>query len=151
MTQGLRGVGGWLMFLILSLTVFGPLAALFTLVFIFTATALAPTLPSSFVSYAIVEALVVVPYAVWGITIGVKLWKLRPNAVKSAKQFLTSGTIPFVVIVNLLPWILLSPELRTNQSGPNTVGSIIGGLGAALAWNAYLKKSRRVANTYPQG
>jgi hypothetical protein len=146
--QGLRGVGGWLMFLILVLTVFGPLGTLFNLVFAFTALSMRTTLSAPASNLQIVSALLSAPFAVWALTVGVKLWKLRPNAVQSAKQYLKMGTIPFVIVNSLLPSLMLPAD---QLSWPYTIGNIIGGVGAALVWIAYLDKSRRVANTYPQG
>jgi hypothetical protein len=147
----LQGVGGWLMFFIVCLTIIGPLIALFTVVILLMGAGANVNSDSTLASLFAVFALLIIPYTVWGMFIGIALWKIRPGAVRQAKQYLIWGSIPFAFLFNLLPFMVLPPWHRGAQLAPSAFTSIAISVALALAWNSYLTKSRRVAITYPQG
>ncbi|HUK30394.1 MAG TPA: DUF2569 family protein [Candidatus Acidoferrum sp.] len=145
------GVGGWLMFFVLCLTVFGPLLSLFSLIVLLIAAGELASQRPEFITYAVVEALLIVPTTVWGLMVGVSLWKARPGAVRRAKQFLLFVYMPATFLVSVLPFLFLPPADRVDTAGTTAVTTIIIDVAFTLIWRSYLTKSRRVAATYPQG
>jgi hypothetical protein len=147
----LRGIGGWLMFLVLCLTIFGPVISLFFVILLLVGAGSVGNTQPEIARFALVLSLLIIPYSVWGLMAGTGLWKMRPGAATRTKQYLLYGSIPFSIITNFLPLLMLPPSDQNAQAlAGAVVGSVIG-VGLALAWNAYLSKSRRVAATFPQG
>ncbi|MCO6416732.1 DUF2569 domain-containing protein [Siccirubricoccus sp. KC 17139] len=147
MAEPPRGVGGWLLFLCLTLTVLMPLA---TLVANF----------SGWPEPALLELFPRLAYALWAaicgevlvnlyaIGTGIALWRVSPGALPRARRFLLA----------LLGWRLASPFLMAGLAGlpeDGTRAMLLEGLkdtartaAFVLAWWLYLKRSRRVAATY---
>lgn len=146
----LKGVGGWLLFFVVCLTILGPLASLFVVVFMLIGAGSLANTHSELLGFAVINALLIIPYSVWGLMVGTGLWKARAGAARHAKQYLLWGSIPFAIIINLLP-LGLPPADQTDQANASAAIGIIVGVGVALIWRSYLTKSRRVANTFPQG
>lgn len=149
--QLLRGVGGWLMFFVICITILGPLCSLFLVIVFLMAAGTTINTDSALSQLFAAFALVIIAYTVWGLFAGVALWKVRPGAVRQVKQFLMRGAIPFTFVFNLLPFLILPPSHRSDQLGSSAFGGIVFGVAYALIWNSYFTKSVRVANTYPQG
>lgn len=149
--QFLQGVGGWLMFFIVCLTIIGPLFALFTVIILLMAAGANVNSDAVLARLFAVFAVLIIPYTIWGMFVGVSLWKIRPGSVHRAKQYLLWGSIPFTFLFGLMPYMILPPWHRGPTLGSSEFGFISTGMVLALAWNSYLTKSRRVAVTYPQG
>ncbi len=151
----LAGVGGWLLFLILCLTVFGPLIALFLAILTLLGGGMFSSKDSDFLICALAQSLVIIPSAVWALNAGIGLWKIRPGAVRRAKLYLMCGGIPGVFLFYQLQfWLLKDSELAETGNPPSrrfTSFLIVMFIAINLAFLAYLGKSRRVAATYPQG
>jgi hypothetical protein len=139
------------MFFVLCLTVFGPLFSLFSLIILLIAAGAAASQHPEFVTYAVVEALLIVPTTVWGLMVGVSLWKVRPGTVRRAKQFLLYVYLPATFLVSIIPFLILPPADRAETAGTSAVSTIVVDIAFTLIWHSYLTKSRRVAATYPQG
>ncbi|HXQ98534.1 MAG TPA: hypothetical protein VN774_08840 [Candidatus Limnocylindrales bacterium] len=149
--QFLQGVGGWLMFFIVCLTIIGPLVALFTVIILLMAAGANVNSDAILARLFAVFAVMIIPYTIWGMFVGVSLWKIRPGSVRQAKQYLLWGSIPFTFLFGLMPYMILPTWHRGPTLGSSEFGFISTGVVLALACNSYLTKSRRVAITYPQG
>ncbi len=139
------------MFFVLCLTVFGPLISLFSLIELLIAAGEMASQRPEIVTYAVVESILIVPTAVWGLMVGVSLWKIRPGTVHRAKQFLLFVYLPATFLVSVMPFLLLPPADRADTAGTSAVTTIIVDIAFTLIWRSYLTKSRRVAATYPLG
>lgn len=95
----------------------------------------------SLVYWVLVEAAIRVVLACYGVYAGIKLLKIKPHAVRTAKVFLVA-----VFVYNLLLFVLtLVAEHRGNTTMDQLVKGELGNVVFALAWWAYLETSDRVA------
>lgn len=139
------------MFFIVSLTIIGPLFALFIVVILLMGAGANVNSDAILARLFALFALMIIPYTVWGMFVGIALWKIRPGAVRQAKQYLLWGSIPFAFLFNLMPFMVMPQWHWGANLAPSAFTSIAISVALALAWNSYLTKSRRVAITYPQG
>jgi magnesium-transporting ATPase (P-type) len=150
-TGELRGIGGWLMFLVLCLTIFGPIASFFAVIYLLASAGEVSNTHPEIVSFITVLLLLILANAIWGLVVGVRLWKVRLGAATRAKQYFLWGSTAFSVITGFLPVIMLPPADQVDQAVPAAILRSAIGVGFAILWYFYFTKSRRVANTFPQG
>lgn len=147
------GVGGWLLFLIVTMVVIGPLACIGSLFRSYphiTATPARLSHPQAHLLFIVVEQLAAVALYAYGIFAGIQLWKTRPAAVLHAKRFLlfyaAYHLADFAMALNFA-WVMdpagtlgrfLSRELP--KQGRLLVYPIV--------WYWYLLRSKRVRNTF---
>jgi hypothetical protein len=144
----LKGTGGWLLFFTLSLIILGPLWELFMI--LVGLILVGQYQNNTFVAYFMLDSLIRIGMGVTGVVMGVRLWNQKPGSLKWARRFLLFILIPCAFLSGILPLGYPSASM------PATVITVQGWvafvtIAAAVAWFSYLKKSRRVAATYPQG
>jgi hypothetical protein len=156
----LYGVGGWLLFFIITLVLIGPTLHVgnFIRSFAHSREHFAGSLHRySLYSFYFVEALL--GFAVYGYSIfaGIQLWKIREGAVLQAKRFLvTLLAYRFLDYTAGLMWlVLMTPERsRTLALSRYVQGSAAENLVRTAIyvgiWYSYLVKSERVRITYPR-
>lgn len=133
----LVGVGGWLALFILGMTIFSPILTALNLVKEFEGLGLV----------AIFDAVISVPLMFFGIYAGVRLWKIRPNAVRTAKRYLVAYFVYSAAILLLV--ILGSISAQTNEkTSSQEIVTVARSFIYAIIWYSYLAKSKRVAATY---
>ena len=150
--RGPAGVGGWLGLLCVCLTIVLPAVSLLDLL-----AAWIPALwdrsqglvpghsgPSLF-AYLSLHTLLAVGVSIYGIKIGLSLWRLKPGAVTSAKTFITVF-LAFSAVRALLPLLFELPWV-TVRTGWILLQAAVPALLCSLCYG-YLSKSRRVAATY---
>jgi Protein of unknown function (DUF2569) len=135
-----QGVRGWLLFFCITLTIGVPIGA-------FLANSqTAGSLSQYFTRVPHLREFCTTLYvlnfalALYGVIVGVMLWRVRPGAVAAVKLFLWCVLI-FSIGVMFLPAVFGLP-----------VGTVFvkpGGIGYFLVWYFYLKKSKRVKATFP--
>ena len=122
-----KGVGGWLLFLCIYLTILCPLSNLAHLVVVF------------------IQNIGLIIFSIYA---GHALWTIRANAVNIAKTFFGVAFASAIVITFLLPLILgLPPEVRSEMRVQSQWG-LNGVILAWWIWCSYLKRSKRVKATY---
>jgi hypothetical protein len=149
----LIGVGGWLLFFCIALTILAPIFSLIGI------TATLATSPSSAVLdrypgltadlwIEIVARLGLTGFSLYA---GSGLWSIRPNAVDVAKNFLATN----VLVAFILPFIeVLVAGLPSEASGLMFIEGMKGfipTLAGFLIWFNYLNRSVRVRVTYQAG
>ena len=145
--KDLYGVRGWLLFFCFGLVILSPLSGLyncFTLWNILPYYQLYyPNLASIFLGVIFVTVAIII----FSIIAGISLWRIKPNAVQLTKYFLI-----LYIINEFINYILLS-----TADGPGQLSSFMGTQGTLyllrstayfIGWYFYLKKSKRVKNTY---
>jgi Protein of unknown function (DUF2569) len=153
--ENLYGVEGWLRYLVVVLTILGPLGGLGE-----TSSELGKT-DRMYPALLSLPAWSAFKTACWSIVIaasivsiiaGIKLWKVHtPPSVGFAKMALwLTGPILAVAILYVLAPSILHVDLTADYFS-STAGSVIGSAINALIWTLYLSKSRRVKNTYGIG
>ncbi len=143
--RALRGIGGWLAFLIVILAGFSPLRIALELVGLWSMpTAAVAGDPVAYRWIGTVMGLVrlaVTLYVAW------RLYAVhRPETVRIAILGLWTAAIG-ITAVELLLLLLVA---RFPLGDVTTGGAVVLGQGALFAaiWTLYLRRSRRVANTY---
>lgn len=145
-----RGVGGWLLFLCISLTVLAPLAILSGLnlevEFAQQITGQYPTFASALM-YVTLFRLVLVYLS---IRAGVLLWKKKAGAVSKAQTFLVTYAAYSLLLICLPYFGDLPPgpqEIVRNAFGISAMRTLV----YTIVWHQYLTRSVRVRNTYIAG
>ncbi|MFD1787593.1 DUF2569 family protein [Sphingomonas floccifaciens] len=146
--RSLRGVGGWLMFFILTLTVFGPLRAVATTAqSLYTDPSVATTYGASWATLQIVEWTLVAASVGASIWLG---WRLYAVHVWRSVQLVLVGlwTLgPLTLIIDLVVASLFARTSPFDHIGV-IAPELLRGFVYAAIWTAYLLRSERVANTY---
>jgi hypothetical protein len=137
------GVKGWLLFLCVNLTVITPLWGLGFLGKEWAESKQYLDIVPNFKEALMIEFFVMAIFLLYSIYTGVQLWKIRPNAVKNAKQFF---------VINLLLCLTLQPVmaqmLGVQFMNGDYLKSVFGGILNIAIWYPYLLKSKRVMATY---
>lgn len=147
-----KGIGGWLLFFIIAITVIAPLGNIGSTTSDFILVeAQNPLLSNSeeWITFKKIYWFIVICISIYGIASGIFLAKeKKPTAVENAISYLwVSGPIASFILSIILPItsfdkISLSNTLSTSVT-PMLISTI-----STLIWIAYLKKSKRVKNTY---
>lgn len=143
----LYGVKGWLLLFCLLLTVIDPVVVLANL-FAQTegARALYDLQPEIFKIFVITGVLGIA-LAVFSMFSGLSLWKIAPNAVRTARRYLIAEAA-FSFVPLLLPAFFGVPY-NSPEGVPNLyLFNALATTAYASAWYAYLSRSRRVRVTY---
>lgn len=157
--QELSGVGGWLLFLCVSLTIINPLG-------IFAATAdllrVWPMVP--YPGRMALTILLMTALGIWSLIAGIQLWTGNPAGVRMTRWLL--WTLPMWALLEALlgfvyaqaPLVADPYELELRRRlgldrpdyGPAlaALGVAFSAVISAVIWTAYLNRSVRVANTY---
>jgi serine/threonine protein kinase len=137
-----RGVKGWLLYLVISLTIFAPIGFIFTLIQEMSNQELALEIYNDYADFVLFRILISFLLTIYSVYVGVILWKVKPNAVKYVKKwiFIQFGILTLLNIISiaLMKYIYLEVGLY------GIAGSIIG----SAIWYAYFEKSKRVKITY---
>ncbi|WP_286999676.1 MULTISPECIES: DUF2569 family protein [Comamonas] len=149
----LAGIGGWLRFLIVSLTILAPLAILGRVTGeIQAAESQFPNLINLPLWNQMKEVSWTVGIVQAAILIGAGflLWKTRLRS--TTKRVITMLWIggPLTAILGLLAIAYISNEPLATVVNHEVLGGILGSCISAFIWSAYLIRSRRVQNTYVQ-
>ena len=136
-----HGVGGWLLFFILTLTIFNPAGFAFVVRDLIVAMQSGvPRVPFLSAVFGILSVLTI-GLAACSLYVGIRLWQIAPKAVRMAKLYL----ILFFLVQ------LAEIVVRLAAAAPSEVGAvipIIGILVYSLVWYQYLNTSSRVRSTY---
>ncbi|MCX5769525.1 MAG: DUF2569 family protein [Candidatus Hydrogenedentes bacterium] len=146
---GPKGVGGWLLFFCICLTIIGPIGYLATLGNAWEETKDVVKDYPSFRTALLVTSIGCAILAVYGIYIGCTIWGGSPNGRKLAKQFLLTS---LVVSIGLTLFCFFAiryfPTVFFNAMAVEYVKSTVGTCMWFFIWWSYFKKSKRVRNTY---
>lgn len=147
------GVGGWLLFFVLTLVVFAPAFHIATFLRSYRhAIEVSARLshPYSHYLFYIIEQVAGVALYGYGIFAGIRLWKTRPAALMHAKRFLLLLVLyhlaDFAMAVNFA-WIL-DPPGTMGKYLPHSLLGQMRNLIYPVFWYSYLLNSKRVRNTF---
>jgi len=129
------GIGGWLAFLCVSLTVISPLVWFGEAV-------------SFFQKDYVVLGFMALGMGVNSLSTGIYLWRKDPSAIKWVKEYLFVNTVVSVIISFAgTSGSLDDPHVLGFAIG-QAIGVLVAGSIVAAIWWLYLNKSVRVKNTY---
>jgi hypothetical protein len=149
-----RGIKGWLLLLCLNLTIFIPASFIYEVNCIFdlfnsTKNKILLFMFKPLLLYNIIIVVSMVCLAIFSFYAGLRLWEVKPRAVKIAKTFLIMQLSLTSIIVIIGPFMTL--PLGGNE---NILRDIMKRLIPSLLnfslWYLYLRYSRRVFTTYSE-
>jgi hypothetical protein len=142
------GVSGWLALFCFVLTVVGPLLTIGGLSEEYQSTSLFfaryPGIIVVFVAEVALSAVVIG----FGVYAGLKLTRIRPGAVRTAKRYLLTYLAYSLVIPPLLPLLVGLPPDVDGTLLADPAQSVVRPLFFVLIWYSYLQKSKRVRATF---
>lgn len=139
--QKYKGVRGWLLLFCIGLTILAPIRAM-----VETSSSYkmfsdyfgrVPNLQAFWITLTLLN----VGLTIYGVVVGVNLWRVRSGAVRDAKRFLWC-LLAFSAGALFLPILFGVPVASIAYVKP-------AGILAFFVWFFYLKKSKRVKATYP--
>ena len=142
-----KGVGGWLFFLCLNLTVLFPLRTLGSLADSFGKSSRYFDRFPGLRAIAQIDALLSVGLIVFSIYAGVGLWSIRKGAVRTAKRYFLCY-LGYAFIAAALPFMAGLPSAAHDSLIFIAAKSAGGGLVSFSIWYSYLNNSARVKATY---
>jgi hypothetical protein len=139
-------VSGWLLLFCLTLTVGYPATTLYRIV--------THTLPSiakghtlAFTFLLSVYCVVFTALAVFSFIAGLKLWLVRPDAVRFARRWLWTHLFTNFAYFGL--WLVVAKPRQSSIVAEMGWGHVVGPIVSFALWYFYLEHSKRVAATYP--
>lgn len=149
MDGSLRGVRGWLLFLCVMWTILIPFVLLIETgyslrdlpIILFNAE-LFPGLAAAL----IIDLFLSLGIVAFSITAGVRLWRIKPGAVRTARIFLYSF-FAYSTVSSILIYLAIPPEIR-NVTSFDITKEFIQSAVYSIIWLLYLRRSKRVASTY---
>jgi len=147
--DGPKGLGGWLVFFCVALTILGPLLSLGQMVTTWEQSEPAFGRFPSIKSAMILENFSLAALLVYGFIVGCIIWGGNPEGKKLAKQYLLIRLVAFFGIEMVAIMMISDLPFEILAAG---VGGVIGAgfreVLFFLIWWFYFKKSKRVRNTY---
>jgi hypothetical protein len=142
-----KGVGGWLLFFCLGLTVLSPLITLGSLVASYSESSqYFDTFPGLLV-ITVIDTFLSVGLMAFSIYAGVGLWRIRPGALQTAKKYLL-WFLAYLAIAAVLPFMAGLPSAANDVLIGEVAKSTFRGVIYFAIWYSYLNKSQRVRGTY---
>ena len=147
--KGPTGIGGWLVFFCIILTIISPLIVLGQMASTWEKARPAFVVYPSLRDACMWENLGITALLIYGFVVGCLIWNGNPRGREIAKKFLLIRLFAFIgveVIALVMMGNLPSEILGGGISG--VFGSVFQALVFFLIWWFYFKKSKRVRNTY---
>jgi hypothetical protein len=146
-SPGVSGVGGWLLLFCISITIISPVYSVILLITGLTQSIDVLPIYPGYIITLITDTVLSIGLIGFSVYTGVRLWSIKPRAVRTAK----------ILLVSLLCYNILSP-LLIYLAGftPSINNEILSDYGKDFVrgiiffgvWFAYLSSSKRVKNTY---
>lgn len=141
--QKYKGVGGWLLWLCIGLTILGPLISFGALSEEYRAAEQYSLQVPGLMTYVTIECILGALLAVFGFYAGVALWRIRPHAVGAARTYFLLSVVYQVLMISLVPFAGFPSRMQDvliSQGVRNTIAA----MGICLIWISYLNRSDRV-------
>jgi hypothetical protein len=144
----LKGVGGWLTFFCVALTIIGPLVAIGQIhnswEEISPAFEIYPVLESAMW----LETLTIIGIMIYGFFVGIMIWSGNENGKMIAEKYLKIRLTIFIIIELLILLMVSGDAFLRSIMIEEVLIAIFAELVFFGVWFSYFKKSKRVANTY---
>lgn len=142
-----KGVKGWLLLLCVNLAILDPFSILFNLSIIINVTKPYFDQQQGLLRLILINGTMSIGLAVFSIYTGISLWKVLPNAVKTAKKYLIAVFL-YTVFAMYLPVLVGIPGKEYKEIYGNALFNGLLSMSYTAAWYLYINKSRRVKATY---
>jgi hypothetical protein len=142
-----KGVGGWLLFFCLGLTLFTPLITLGLLAESYSSSSKYFGQFPGLLIINVIDTLLSLGLVAFSIYAGVGLWRIRPGAVQLTKRYLWYF-LGYHAVTAILPFMAGLPSEANDAMLAEVVKDTFRGGVYFAVWYSYLNKSRRVSATY---
>lgn len=142
-----KSVGGWLLLLCLGLTIFSPLWTFYNLVTTYEQTHQLFNQYPGFQSVFYFDSFLSVGLMIFSIRAGICLWRIKPGAVKIAKNYLLIF-LGYTIIAIFLPFMAGLPSSANDIMIPEVIKGAVKSIFYFGVWYSYLSVSKRVKATY---
>jgi len=99
------------------------------------------------VRFAVIDGLLCSLTVAFSVYAGIRLWDIRPGAVRTAKRFLWC-IVGYHAVLLFLPFLAGLPKIATGAMIVSAVTELMGALVYVGLWTSYLNRSQRVRATY---
>jgi hypothetical protein len=139
-------ISGWLLVLCLLLTLVSPAAGLYTIVWhVLPELLQVHRLPITVLSAN--HCVLFIPLAGFSFIAGMKLWRVKPGAVRFARSYLVSYLI--TNFAYFLFWALLIWPKNSLSFAAMAWHHVAGPIPSMFLWYSYLEHSKRIRATFP--
>ena len=129
------GIGGWLLYYCIALTILNPIYFLIQLfVSYFTTTDLVGSL---------VETFLILGQITYFLIIGIRLWQRKEKAVRQTKIFLM-----VIGLLSILELVYVSISSSASQADASNIQADLKAIISSVIWFIYFSRSKRVKNTF---
>ncbi len=142
-----KGVKGWLLFHCIGLTFLGPLISIAGMIQSYREASPHFDQIPGLKTLALVESSTISGLLIFSMYAGTGLWRIRPQAVRTAKRFHVCA-MAYCVISVFLPFSAGLPAEIAEAIMPQTITRMLQGMIASGIWLTYLSRSKRVKATY---
>lgn len=129
------GMGGWLLYFCISLTILNPAYLIIQLIVTFTL--------STDVLGAVVAIVLTLAEMTYFIIIGIRLWQQKENAVRQTKIFLI-----IIFVLSIADLVYLSLSGVSEQADAASLQAEVRAIPFTILWFIYFSRSKRVKNTF---
>ena len=145
--QQYKGIGGWLLLFCLILTVFSPIGTVFSIVTAYLEVSKYFDQFPRLLTVTVIDTFLSLGFMTYSIYSGIALWRIRPRAVHTAKQYILFSLV-YVLIASILPFMAGFPSSVNETLVIGGAKSMFKGIIFVVTWYSYLNKSQRVRATY---
>jgi hypothetical protein len=142
-----KGVGGWLLFLCIGLTILTPLVILGSLAKGYSVASQYFDRFPGLLAITVIDTILSLGIVAFSIYAGTGLWRIRPGAVRMAKGCLLCF-LAYHVVIAILPFVAGLPSAANEAMIYPAVKHILKSVLSLAIWYSYLNKSKRVSVTY---
>lgn len=149
LSNNLKGVGGWLLFFCITLTILGPLSGISYLYnnWYLTQSSIIELVPG--LKFSIwLGSISICSLVIYGVFIGVKIWNGIENGKSLALKYLKIKLTTIVTLEIITLLMLISESSIMSIFIELTLMVIFSEIVFFGVWYSYFKKSKRVKNTY---
>jgi hypothetical protein len=142
-----KGVGGWLLFFCLSLTVFSPLITIVAIAASYTDTIQLLDRFPGMTAITVIDTFLSVGVMAFSVYAGVGLWRVKPCAVQTAKRYLLC-LLAYTAVESILPFMAGLPSDMNETLITEVLRDASRKVIYIAIWYSYLNKSKRVMATF---
>jgi len=140
-----KGIGGWLLLIVIFITIINPLLNSAIFLFLFFSVPIGTYMLDPYTFY---PTIIGIGFTFFSIYAGVSLWRVKPNAVKTAKIFLITWLV--INVISVIEYYAVAPTLGIFDKSffPDGIINITISCIIPIVLFCYLTKSKRVKATY---
>jgi hypothetical protein len=142
-----RGVGGWLLLFCIALTMFSPLITFSSFAWDYGAYSKYFGQFPGLLAITVIDTVLSLALMTFSVYAGIRLWRVRPGAVRLAKRYLLCFLV-YRLFAAILPFMAGLPSAANDAMIEQSTMDIFRAVIFFAVWYSYLIKSQRIRATY---